>query len=60
METILSKLASLAPDLSELGFSGTFYMSNSSVTLFGYLIEGGIQKFQTGTTTPIVIFHTLS
>ena len=56
METILTKLASLAPDLAELGFSGTFVMDNSSVSLAGYLVKGGIQKLQAGVSSSVIPF----
>ena len=59
LETVLSKLASLAPDLADSGFSGVSLIDNSSITVLGFLMNGDIQKLQRG-ATPIVISYSLS
>jgi FAD/FMN-containing dehydrogenase len=59
IQTIISKLASIAPDLSKLGFSGFFTMDSSNLEFIGTLAEGGLPKLRTG-TTPALVTCTLS
>ena len=54
METILSKLASLAPDLAKLGFSGGFVMDSSTILFRGILAEGGLSKLRTGAIPALI------
>jgi FAD/FMN-containing dehydrogenase len=48
LETILSKLATLAPDLADSRIGGSISLDNSLFAIISVLPQGGLQKLKSG------------
>ena len=59
LETIVSKLANLAPDLADLRIGGSISIDSSTIAILSILPQGGIQTLKTGRAPVMVLFCTV-